>query len=238
MPEAKRIDAHAAFEFISKSNSIFSHAGYDCFAAGTGGVVDELSYRPGEVIVSPECKDRDFGVGILSAGKAAVYSGDGKRRVLLRYLGCGGIFGVASLFSSAPAPTCIIACDACTVLMLSRGSVRGMLHNDAALLDAYLEFMSDRVLFLNRKIDCVTGGNAERRLAVHLLSLAAPDAGDFADVTTGVNFTALSRQLDIGRASLYRALDSLEAARAISRGDGQTIRIYPERLSAIANPDC
>lgn len=237
MPAINKIDAVKAFEFISEKNTIFRSADPAVFSVCTGGEVDEATYSAGEIITHPGDEKNTSGIGIIASGSASVYSGNGKRRVLLRYLGTGELYGVASLFSSAPAPTCIVACAGCTVLMLTRDAVRGMLHSDAAFLDAYLEFMSDRVLFLNRKITCVTGGNAERRLAVHLLSLTDPGSTDATDITPDVNFTELSRQLDIGRASLYRAFDALEAANAVMRGDGHTIRVYPMKLAELAGCD-
>ncbi len=240
MSEKKSIDAAAAFAFISEKNPIFRHASRECFVRNAGNVIEEIIYSPGETIASPADVSEEPCIGTVLSGNAAVYSGDGGRRVLLRMLGSGGVYGVATLFSDAPAPTLIKANTYCAVLRLPRDAFRAMLHEDGDLLDAYLGFLSERILFLNCKIACVTGGSAERRLALHLLSLTdtshtAPD--DAVTATIPVSFTELSRLLDIGRASLYRAFDSLDASGAAIRGTDHTIKIYPAKLSAIAGYD-
>ncbi len=234
MPKKQLCPSDKAFEFISSCCRIFCSASPDIFARHTGDAVACFDYSPGEMIYSPGADTLNEGIGIIRSGSAAVYSGDECRRVLLRFLPAGGIYGVSALFSASPQPTRIVAQSECSVFKLPREAIRGMLHEDAALLDAYLEFMSDRILFLNRRISCLSGGNAERRLAMHLLTLAeasgdpAEDGGK--DIHLPCSLTELSRLLDIGRASLYRAFDALEAAGGAHRRDGYGVRIYPAVL--------
>lgn len=236
MPETMLCPSEEAYAFISSSCAIFRSASQEIFTRHAGKTVDCHVYAPGELISSPSPEAKHNGIGIIRSGTASVYSGDDCRRVLLRFISEGGLYGVSSLFSASPQPTRIIAESKCRVLDLPREAVRGMLHEDAALLDAYLEFMSGRILFLNRKISCLSGGCAERRLALHLLTLsdaagaAADDGGK--DVVLNCSFTELSRLLDIGRASLYRAFDALDAAGGARRGDGRHIRVYPAILEA------
>lgn len=244
MAKTKTIDAAAAFDFISGCCPIFAGMDTDNFIKSTGGSVTLTEHAAGDVLISP---DVHFGaaIGIIYSGTASVYSADTVHSVLLRRLGRGGVYGVAALFSTAPPPTRIIADQPCAVLTLPRHAVRAMLAADPTLLDAYLEFLSGRILFLNEKIACVTGGSAERRLAVHLLTLAddGDNGGDIphggnTTLRLGVSYTELARQLDIGRASLYRALDSLEAAGAIKREPGRSITIDRDLLSAMAATAC
>ena len=240
MPKKERCTPKEAFEFISSACPLFRSASFDIFARHTRDTVECLSYAPGELISSPTPDGDGGGIGVIHSGSAAVYSGDDSRRVLLRFLTAGGIYGVSSLFCAAP-PTRIVASAECRVLKLSRDSFYGMLHEDAALLDAYLEFMSDRILFLNRKISCLSGGSAERRLAMHLLTLAessgVPSDDGGRDLTLPCSITELARLLDIGRASLYRAFDALEAAGGAYRKDGYRVRVYPAALEAAFFPE-
>lgn len=241
MAKTKTIDAEAAFDFISEYCQIFARMDTENFIKCTGGNVELTEHAAGEVMISPESHS-GAAIGIIYSGTASVYSADTVHSVLLRRLGRGGVYGVAALFSTSPPPTRIIADQPCAVLTLPRHAVRAMLAADPALLDAYLEFLSGRILFLNEKIACVTGGSAERRLAVHLLTLA-DDGGNGSNggnvtLQLGVNYTELARQLDIGRASLYRALDSLEAAGAIKREHGRSITIDRDLLAAMVATAC
>ena len=236
MPRSEICEPAKAFEFISERCAIFRNASRACFEKHMKNSTVVTAYDEGELILSPSDRASDRGIGIIRTGSASVYSGDSSRRVLMRFLSVGGIYGVAALFAAAAPPTRIVAGGDCTVLKLPREAVRAMLHEDAALLDNYLEFMSGRVLFLNRKIACVTGGSAERRLAVHLLSLSdgLPRESDGSvRITLASNYTELSHLIDVGIASLYRALDSLEASGAIKRGSGYDMTVFPALLEAM-----
>ena len=68
------------------------------------------------------------------------------------------------------------------------------------------------------KIMFYTSGSAERRLALYLDSFKTDT------VTPDMPMNALSELLDIGRASLYRAIDSLVSDGFIKR-DGDSILI-------------
>ena len=103
-------------------------------------------------------------------------------------------------------------------MFLDRDAVRAMLGESPAFMDAYLQFLAERVYFLNGKIRAFTAGSAERRLALWLAE--HPEKQPF---PTG-SLTALAKTLDIGRASLYRALDKLENEGAILR-DGRRITV-------------
>ena len=71
---------------------------------------------------------------------------------------------------------------------------------------------------LNRKIRYLTAGSAERRLALYLSSFESET------VELDASISSLSELLDIGRASLYRAFDTLIADGYIQK-DGRTIHI-------------
>ena len=93
-----------------------------------------------------------------------------------------------------------------------------------------IKFLSDRVTFLNSKIDCVTGGSAERRLVMFLKNSSANNNGE---IEIGMSMTALAHALDIGRASLYRILSSLEKKGLIKTEPKKIIFIDPKGLERI-----
>jgi CRP-like cAMP-binding protein len=84
--------------------------------------------------------------------------------------------------------------------------------------------LAGRVRFLNRKIQCFTAGSAERRLALWLLS------EEEEVITLPSSLTTLSDMLDIGRASLYRALDKLENSGLISREGRNIALLSPDEI--------
>jgi CRP-like cAMP-binding protein len=116
------------------------------------------------------------------------------------------MFGIATLFSSDNAfPTRIYAATPCSVLFIEAEAFRALVREDRAVNEAFLRFLCDRVVYLNKKIEGFTAGSAERRLALYLVENAC--GGSF---SVDGSYSALAQTLDIGRASLYRALDTLE----------------------------
>ena len=78
--------------------------------------------------------------------------------------------------------------------------------------------MSGRICYLNHKIRYLTAGSAERRLALYLASFEKDI------IELDASLSSLSELLDIGRASLYRAFDTLIADGYIEK-NGRTIRL-------------
>ncbi len=161
-------------------------------------------------------------LGILLEGRAEIHSADNGRTVVLRTMNAPGVFGAASLFCENPLPLSYIeAKTACRLLYVPLDGVRRLLSEDEGFREAYLTFLAGRVCFLNRKIQCFTAGSAERRLALWLLS------EENTTVTLPASLSTLADMLDIGRASLYRALDKLEGDGLIRRS-GREITVLSQ----------
>ena len=79
--------------------------------------------------------------------------------------------------------------------------------------------MSRKIVFLNKKISTLTAGTTEKKLALFLAE--NQHDGEFSQ---RISMTAIAEILSVGRASLYRALDSLEAEGLIHR-NGKSIFI-------------
>lgn len=159
---------------------------------------------------------------VIRSGRVRIRSTDGERHLVLRTAGPGDVLGAAALFLRGTSPfSQVEALTATEAVLLDFDTVHTLLRADARFMDAYLAYLADRVRFLNRKIRCFTAGSAERRLA---LWLAGEDEGT---TLTPDSLTALSDMLDIGRASLYRALDKLEAEGLIYRS-GREITVVSQ----------
>ena len=160
---------------------------------------------------APPCEFSEM-LGVVLAGKLQILSADAERSVVLRSVAKGHVFGAASLFLESRAPVSrLLAQSECTLFFLERTAVRELLAADTAFMDTYLRFLAERVHFLNGKIRCFTAGSTERRLALWLAEQAEGTPFPVSSLTT------LADTLDIGRASLYRALDKLEAEGLIIR---------------------
>ena len=161
-------------------------------------------------------------LGILLQGQLEIHSADSEKNVILRTLSAPAVFGAASLFCQGEPPfSQIKAKSACSLLFVPLEAVQTLLGQDENFRYAYLTLLSDRVRFLNRKIQCFTAGSAERKLALWLIS------EDQKNIVLPSAISSLADMLDLGRASLYRALDKLEGEGLISRS-GRTITVISQ----------
>ena len=166
---------------------------------------------------------------IILDGSAAVYGVSKTQPVILNTLKKGRVFGMASLFGEKCASTSIIAKDNCTYAVISQACIEEMLKNDIGFTKNYICFLSDKIRFLNKKIAFFTSGSTEKKLAGYLLSLPIEDN----TVKIEMNMTKLAQNLDIGRASLYRAFESLEANCFITRENNIIKITSPEEFRKI-----
>ena len=174
-------------------------------------------FHMGDEICSPLSKD--VPVGILLFGKACIYSSDNEKNVMLKSISEGALFGISTIYSKdSPFPTRITAKSACKVLFINCNAVAELIENDKKTMRAFMRILSNKIVYLNKKITALTAGSAERRLALFLIDNASDGVFTFA-----TSASALAAMLDIGRASLYRALDKLEADGFIERKDKSLI---------------
>lgn len=174
-------------------------------------------FHTGDEICSP--LSRDVPVGIIISGKACIFSADTEKNVMLKSISESAIFGISTLYSEDSLfPTRICAKSACKVLFISSSAVRALIENDRSVMRSFMRILSNKVVYLNRKIASLTAGTAERKLSVFLSENSTSGIFTF---TTSVS--ALAAMLDIGRASLYRAFDKLESDGFIERKDKTVI---------------
>ena len=174
------------------------------------------SFAAGEEILVRE--NGSHRIGLVLSGVLLVYSA-GEKKVLLNRLQEGSLFGVSGLFDRCDAPTEIIAKHGGTVLFLNEENL-DPLWEDAVLRRNFISFLTDRIRFLNRKIASFTAHGAEGKLARFLL-LHADESGC---VPIPGSYSALAKTLNLGRASLYRAMAGMEEDGAIQK-EGKCIRL-------------
>lgn len=180
---------------------------------------ESLSFRSGEEMKP----DFSPAVGILLSGRCVIYSGNRDKNTILRFIMPGSMIGVASVFAAEPPNTRTLACGdgKSEMFFIRKEAFERLIDSEPSFRRSLVEFLADRISFLNSKIDCVTAGSAECRLALFLKSSPQDSEGAIA---TGMSMTSLARALDLSRASLYRAFEALERDGAIKK-DGKIIRI-------------
>ena len=131
----------------------FENASIDSLAKSLkSGTFAECVFASGEHIESNDKLHRY--VGVILSGSARVHSADGERSVLLRRLQSGDVFGIATLFEKNVIPnvSVITADKTCRVLFVDESCVSFLLENDKDFMYSYINFLSDRIRFLNMKI--------------------------------------------------------------------------------------
>lgn len=212
--ESEKIFSSPIFEGVDflQAAAIFERGG--CVA---------IDFEDGDCILSPG--ETSHKAGIFLSGEAVATTTDDTKNALLRFFKTGDFFGIANLFTNEAYVSSIKAKKKCRVYFFTEQAIRDLLENDKTFLYNYLRFLSGRICYLNRKIRYLTAGSAERRLALYLSSFGQQT------VELDASISSLSELLDIGRASLYRAFDTLIADGCIEK-DGRTIRILdPEAIT-------
>lgn len=175
-----------------------------------------VDFEDGDTILSQ--KESSCTAGIFLAGEAVATTADDSKNALLRFFEAGDFFGIANLFTDETYVSSIRAKKKCRVFFFTEEALRELLESDKTFLYNYLKFLSSRICYLNRKIRYLTAGSAERRLALYLSSFQKDT------VELDASLSSLSELLDIGRASLYRAFDTLIADGYIKK-NGRTIQL-------------
>lgn len=170
-------------------------------------------YEKNEVVYDKTNFYRSLGIVLEGRLRVTKENAD-KRPIVMSTLQRGAIFGAAALFNSEPEyATKITAIERSRVLFLPQRLVKRMIEREPDIAENYIRYLSERILFLNRKIYFLTAGTAEQRLAGFLLDNLA--VGEFSEMPMTMH--RLADALNMSRASLYRAFDELTASGAVSK---------------------
>ncbi len=185
-------------------------------------------FASGETILAPCSPEKR--IGIVCSGEVTVRSYSSPENTTLRTMHPSEPFGIASLYATGGEyKTYIEATTAAEILFLPFETVDRLIAENATFRMNYIQYLNDRICFLNTKIAGLTAGSAESKLAFHLVG-AMPNGGV---ITLENGYTHLSSVLGVGRASLYRAMDALEKEGAILRSGKQISVLSPEKLHAL-----
>jgi CRP-like cAMP-binding protein len=154
--------------------------------------------------------DFERSIVFILAGEVSVYSG----KTLLSTLSAGDSFGAAALFDDEVQefPTTIYAKSDSVLMMISQEKLELLIKSFPQISLNYIKFLSQKIRFLNAKIDSFSSTDTEEKTIKFLLSHAEDGR-----MKTPLNMTQISCSLSMGRASLYRILAKLEDIGAIEK---------------------
>lgn len=195
-----------------RNNRIFQSVGEDRLEQLVENA-DIQTFRRGDEILSPSRGGRIMGMIIM--GSAAVNKG----RAVINTLVPGDIFGAVTLFSDEPSPaTTVTARVECSAVFFEKDAIAELIESEPGAAIGFAAYLSARIRFLTRRIEALTAGDSASKLLSYLLEREQDGEVDIQSCAE------LARRLDVGRASLYRALDSLETSGDIRR-EGKKIFI-------------
>lgn len=175
----------------------------------------------------PCSEDGQARLGIIISGQVLVLAPGGNETILNR-LCAGDVFGVSAFFGSGGAGTEIVTEKESEILLIREDRAEPFWEN-RMIRKNLIRFLTDRICFLNRKIAAFTEGSAKKTLACYLLQ-GADEKGVCA---ISPSYSALAKELSLGRASLYRALDELVKEGLIKKEkkevfllDRETLKLY------------
>ena len=164
----------------------------------------------------------------LLSGRVSVYRTGGEKPVMINQLRTGDCFGAASLFTDDPAPTEIVAETDCKISVVDRNALTRLFTACPGTALNYIRFISEKLVFLNRRVRDYSAATSDEKTACLLLNEA-----DENGVVKLRNVTALIKTINLSRASFYRSITAF-LSRGIIEKEGNLIRIKnSEKLKGI-----
>ena len=137
----------------------------------------------------------------------------------MNQLRSGDCFGAASLFSDGETPTEIVAETDCRCAVIREENLTRWFSACPAAAMNYIRFISEKLVFLNRRVRDFSAATSDEKTACLLLNEA-----DENGLAVLKNVTSLIRTMNLSRASFYRSLTSFVSRGIISK-NGSKIQI-------------
>lgn len=172
---------------------------------------ETVKFKKGDVIYSAEHFNNAIGFVVSGKAVAVTNNSDG---VIMKSFTAGNVFGVAAIFGNEKEYiSTIIAKNDMEILFITEEELKAMFADFPKTAINYITFLSERVRFLNNKLSIISCNSAEDTVLKYLNNIKNSDN----TVKIPVNMTQLSKMLGVGRATLYRSFDALEASGRIKR---------------------
>ena len=133
------------------------------------------------------------------------------------------------MFSNDDFPTVIYATRRTEVVFITREELLTLIDAIPAIALNIIKFQNDRIAFLIKKIETFSAGSVEEKLACYILD----EYKKHGDCEISLNRMKTADKLGVGRASLYRALDSLVESGIIKLETKKIFIVDPAGLERI-----
>lgn len=155
-------------------------------------------YQPDETIFSK--KEYRNSLSLIIEGSATARKIHGGKDLTIRSFQAGDIFGVASLFCDAEEYVSEIRADLiCVVAFVPQEIVSEIFRQSPDAAIAYISLLSQKIRYLNDKLDNISAPSAISKLCYYLLE----------NQETSTSMQSLAQMLGMSRMTLYRSLDTL-----------------------------
>lgn len=182
-------------------------------------------FERGDVLYGHEHFRRALAVVLTGSALVTRNTADGGSLVMSR-LCPGSIFGAAAIFGGGERYASVItALERTRAVFIPESVFSEAMRENPRLAGNYIRYLTERIAFLNRRIYCLAAGTAEQKLASFLLGYLPEGAPE----KLPVSMTDMAKLLNMGRASLYRAMEGLVRAGAVSR-TGNNITIINKKI--------
>ncbi len=173
----------------------------------TGDDVQLKEFSAGQQIFP--CRSLSDCIGVLLSGECR--SMLGKKIVSVGHE--GEIFGLAELYSAQSVTSLKTqAAQVCHVLFISHHAVDMLIEDSSDFARSYIALLSESVIKSQAQAQTLAGGSAEKALSEYLLSRPRNAKGE---VALPQDMAKLAKQLELGKNSLFKAIDSLNSSGAI-----------------------
>lgn len=180
--------------------------------------IEELSAHATELTFEAGCDITEYARSsliVIASGNANVFSKDVESNTLLRILSEGDVFGIAGLISGyTEVSRIVVKSGRLCALSIPREFILSIITKDPRFTQKYIAVLEKKIVFLNRRIASFTAGTCERRLATFLCAVSSEEQFEAGPIA----FSNLAKQLNMGRASFYRAIEAFERDGIIRRG--------------------
>lgn len=182
-----------------------------CFA-------EAVSFKKGEIIYSEDVYPN--AIGYVLCGKAAAVTNNGNN-IHMRTFEAGTCFGVAAIFGGdSHYVSTITAKTDIKILFITEDELKSIFLKYPKTATNYIEFLSNKIRFLNTKLSVISCNNADDTVLKYLSTVCDSEG----NATTFKSMTLLAKTLGLSRATLYRSLESLEKNGIILR-ENNIIRV-------------
>lgn len=176
--------------------------------------------KKGETVMAKKHFSRCL-VFILKGSACVFKIGFDGRKTVINSFSEGDVFGMATLFyEEAEFPSEITAEKDLRLAVFPKEAVEKLFAENPEFAKSYVTLLSEKIHFLNKKLSAFSEGEASEKLLRWLINASNGEK----EFTLPCSVSKIAGMLGIGRASVYRAFDTLSERKVLTK-EGKNIVI-------------